>query len=100
MLYLILGHDGSDALPRRAATRPAHLDYVRALQEQGRLIIAGPRPRLETAQPGAAGFHGSLIIAEFDSLDAARAWAGDDPYARAGVFERVDVQPFVRVLPA
>lgn len=100
MLYLILGHDGPGALPLRAATRPAHLDYVRGLQEQGRLLVAGPRPRLETAQPGAAGFHGSLIIAEFESLAAARAWAEQDPYARAGVFERVDVQAFVRVLPA
>lgn len=100
MLYLILGHDGRDALPLRKATRPAHLDYVRALQTEGRLVIAGPRPKVDAAVPTDAGFYGSLIIAEFASLDAAEAWAAEDPYAKAGVFERVEVQPFIQVLPA
>lgn len=100
MLYLILGHDGPNALPLRKATRPAHLDYVRVLQTEGRLVIAGPRPRVDAAVPTDAGFHGSLIIAEFASLAAAEAWAAQDPYALAGVFARVDVQPFIAVLPA
>jgi len=100
MLYLILGHDGPNALPLRKATRPAHLDYVRTLQAEGRLVIAGPRPKVDAAVPTDAGFHGSLIIAEFASLAAAEAWAAQDPYALAGVFERVDVQPFIAVLPA
>ncbi len=100
MLYLILGHDAPDALPKRKVTRPAHLDYVRALQAAGRLVIAGPRPKVDSPTPTDAGFYGSLIIAEFASLEAAQAWAAQDPYVKAGVFERVDVQPFVQVLPA
>jgi len=97
MLYLILGHDKRDALPIRQATRPAHLDYVRVLHEQGRLVIVGPRPKIDTLAPTEAGYFGSLIIAEFASLQAAQAWAAQDPYAKAGVFERVDVQPFIQV---
>lgn len=100
MLYVILGHDGPGALALRKLTRPAHLDYVRTLQTEGRLIITGPRPKVDAAVPTDAGFYGSLIIAEFASLEAAQAWAAEDPYAKAGVFERVDVQPFIQVLPA
>lgn len=99
MLYMILGQDAADALPKRRATRPAHLEYLRTLVEQGRLVLAGPRPRVDATDAGEAGFHGSLIVAEFASLEEARAWAAADPYARAGVFERVDVEPFVRALP-
>ncbi|HEY0974119.1 MAG TPA: YciI family protein [Solimonas sp.] len=100
MLYMILGDDHADALPRRRAARPAHLEHLKALQSHGRLILAGPRPRVDGTDPGDAGFHGSLIVAEFADLDAARAWAAADPYAQAGVFARVEVQPFVKVLPA
>lgn len=100
MLYMILGDDAPDSLPLRRATRPAHLGYLKALQAQGRLVLAGPRPRVDAADPGEAGVHGSLVIAEFDDLAAARAWAAAEPYARAGVFATVTVQPFVKVLPA
>lgn len=100
MLYLILGHDAVDALPKRRANRPAHLAYLQLLQTQGRLVLAGPRPKIDSPTPTDAGFFGSLIIAEFTCLEAAQAWAAADPYAQAGVFEKVDVQPFVKVLPA
>ncbi len=99
MLYMILGHDRPDALAQRRATRPAHVAYLKALLAEGRLVIAGPRPKIDAADPGEAGFHGSLIIGEFASLEAARAWADQDPYWLAGVFERVDVQPYVKALP-
>lgn len=99
MLYMILGQDGPEAARKRPAARPQHLDYLQQLQNRGRLVLAGPRPRADAREPGAAGFHGSLVVAEFDSLAAARAWAAADPYARAGVFEHVDVQPFVQVFP-
>ncbi len=97
MLYLILGHDAPDALPIRKATRAAHLDYVRVLHNAGRVVIVGPRPKVDAVAATDAGFYGSLIIAEFTSLAAAEAWAAEDPYAKAGVFERVDVQPFIQV---
>ena len=100
MLYVILGHDSPGALPLRKASRAAHLGHMGLLQAEGRLVIAGPRPKVDAAVPTDAGFHGSLIIAEFPSLEAARAWAAADPYAIAGVFERVDVQPFIQALPA
>ena len=100
MLYVILGHDGPNGLAGRKSVRPAHLDYLRALQNQGRLVLAGPRPKVEASTAVEAGFYGSLIIAEFVNLAAARAWAEQDPYFTAGVFERVDVQPFVQALPA
>lgn len=97
MLYMILGHDAPNALPIRKATRPAHLDYVRVLHRQGRIVLVGPRPKVDAISPTDAGFFGSLIVAEFTSLQAAKAWAAEDPYAKAGVFERVDVQPFIQV---
>lgn len=99
MLYAIIGHDGPDSLERRRAARPAHLVRVEALVAAGRLILAGPFPAIDAADPGPAGFSGSLIVAEFESLAAARAWADADPYVTAGVYERVDVRPFRQVLP-
>lgn len=99
MLYMILGEDAPDALPRRLAARPAHLERLRALQAEGRLLLAGPRPKVDAAVPTAAGFHGSLIVAEFASLADAEAWAQADPYVAEGVFTAVTVQPFLRVLP-
>lgn len=99
MLYLILGDDAPDSLARRLEARPAHLERLRALQREGRLLLAGPRPKVDAAVPTAAGFHGSLIVAEFPSLDAAQAWAEADPYVAAGVYARVTVQAFIKTLP-
>lgn len=99
MLYMILTEDAPHALATRRATRPAHLQYLQPLIDAGRLFAAGPRPRIDAADPGEAGFHGSLIIAEFPSLAAAESWAAQDPYALAGVFSHVTVQPFNKVLP-
>lgn len=97
MWYLVLGHDAERSLPLRRAHRPAHLARVQSLRDAGRLLIAGPLPAIDSADPGEAGFTGSAIVAEFDSLDAARAWAEADPYLVAGAWARVDVRPFVRV---
>jgi hypothetical protein len=99
MWYVIHSSDCEDSLEARKATRPAHLERVQVLIEQGRLLVAGPMPNIDSPDPGPAGFSGSTIIAEFDSLDDARQWAGDDPYVEAGVYEYVDVRPFIRVLP-
>ncbi|MEG3789104.1 YciI family protein [Lysobacter sp. CCNWLW3] len=99
MWYLIEGYDGSDVLPQRLAARPDHLARLHALRDAGRLMLAGPCPAIDAEDPGPAGFSGSLIVAEFESLDAARAWADADPYVAAGVYTRVDVRPFKRVLP-
>ena len=99
MYYAILCEDVKDSLPLRKVTREAHLAYLQELVDQGRLFAAGPCPALDTEDPGEAGFTGSLIIAEFDSLEAATAWADADPYAGAGVFSKVTVKPYKRVLP-
>ena len=99
MWYLIEGYDGSDVLPRRLAARPDHIARLHALRDEGRLMLAGPCPAIDAEDPGPAGFSGSLIVAEFEALDAARAWADADPYVAAGVYTRVDVRPFKRVLP-
>ncbi|NKF22660.1 YciI family protein [Solimonas marina] len=99
MLYAIVAHDTLDSLAQRRATRPAHLARLTALQDEGRLVLAGPRPRIDAADPGDAGFSGSLVVAEFESLEAATAWAKDDPYVHAGVYASVDVYPFVKTLP-
>jgi uncharacterized protein YciI len=99
MLYAILCEDVPGTLEKRVASRPAHLDRLKALQEAGRLVLAGPHPSIETPDPGAAGFTGSLIVAEFASRDAAIAWAAEDPYTAAGVFAKVTVKPFRKVLP-
>jgi uncharacterized protein YciI len=99
MWYLIEGFDAPGQLPARMATRPAHLARLNALRDDGRLLLAGPCPAIDAEDPGPAGFSGSLIIAEFESLAAARERAEADPYVAAGVYERVDVRPFKKVLP-
>jgi uncharacterized protein YciI len=100
MWYAIVGTDVPDSLTRRLAARPAHLDRLNALQNAGRLLLAGPFPAIDSADPGPAGFSGSLIVAEFDSLDAAQSWADADPYVAEGVYASVSVKPFKKVLPA
>jgi hypothetical protein len=100
MLYAIIGEDAPDSLEKRLAARPAHLARLDALQQDGRLTLAGPFPAIDSPDPGPAGFSGSLIVAEFESLEVARTWAEADPYLSSGVFERVTVKPFKKVLPA
>ncbi|OYY80705.1 MAG: hypothetical protein B7X91_07910 [Hydrogenophilales bacterium 17-64-11] len=100
MFYAIVGQDAPGSLDRRLAARPAHLDRLHALQQAGRLLLAGPFPAIDSNDPGAAGFSGSLIVAEFDSLTDAQAWADADPYVAAGVYAGVSVKPFKKVLPA
>ena len=100
MLYAIVGQDVPDSLARRLAARPAHLNRLHALQQAGRLLLAGPFPSIDSNDPGAAGFSGSLIVAEFDSLGDAQAWADADPYVAAGIYAGVSVKPFKKVLPA
>ncbi|MCX8087151.1 MAG: YciI family protein [Rhodocyclaceae bacterium] len=100
MLYLILGEDAPGTLEKRLAARPRHLERLEALQAAGRLILAGPCPAIDSPDPGPAGFSGSLIVAEFPSLEEAQAWAEADPYVAAGVYARVTVKPFKQVLPA
>ncbi len=99
MWYVIRSSDREDSLAGREQARPAHLERVKELLAQGRLLVAGPMPNIDSVDPGPAGFSGSTIIAEFDCLDDARQWAGDDPYVKAGVYDHVDVRPFIRVLP-
>lgn len=99
MWYLIEGYDVPDSLQHRLQARPAHLARLNALKDAGRLLLAGPCPAIDAEDPGPAGFSGSLIVAEFESLDAARAWAEADPYVAAGVYARTEVRPFRRVLP-
>lgn len=99
MLYAIMGEDSPQSLDRRRAARPAHLQRIEALRDEGRLVIAGPHPAIDSPDPGPAGFTGSLIVAEFPSLEDARRWAAEDPYVTAGVFAKVDVKPFRQVLP-
>jgi uncharacterized protein YciI len=100
MFYAIVGQDVSDSLDRRLAARPAHLERLHAMQQAGRLLLAGPFPAIDSNDPGAAGFTGSLIVAEFDTLAVAQAWADADPYVTAGVYASVSVKPFKKVLPA
>lgn len=99
MWYVIEGYDGQDVLPKRLAARPQHIARLEALRDAGRLLLAGPCPAIDGEDPGPAGFSGSVVIAEFGSLAAARAWADADPYIDAGVYERVEVRPFRKVLP-
>lgn len=99
MWYVIEGYDGQQVLAARMQARAAHLDRLKALVDQGRLLLAGPCPAIDAEDPGEAGFSGSVVIAEFDSLEAARTWADADPYVAAGVYVRVDVRPFRKVLP-
>lgn len=99
MLYAIISEDVKDSLAHRKTARPAHLERLEQLKEQGRLVLAGPHPAVDNDDPGDAGFTGSLIVAEFGSLGEARAWADDDPYVHAGVYANVTVKPFRKVLP-
>ena len=99
MLYAIISTDRPDSLALRRQTRPAHLERLRELQTQGRLVIAGPHPNVDSDDPGEAGFSGSLIVAEFDNLHTAEQWANQDPYLLAGIYETVIVKPFKRVFP-
>jgi hypothetical protein len=99
MLYAILCEDLPESLERRRAARPAHLERLERLRDEGRLVLAGPHPAIDAEDPGPAGFSGSLVVAEFPSLGDAEAWAAADPYAAAGVYGRVTVKPFRRVLP-
>ncbi len=99
MHYAIICEDIENSLAPRLQARPAHLQRIQALVDDGRLLAAGPHPALDTAEPGDAGFTGSLIIAEFDSLEAATVWADSDPYVDAGVFSKVTVKPYKVVLP-
>jgi uncharacterized protein YciI len=99
MLYAIIAEDAPGSLEKRVAARPAHLDRLRKLQADGRLLLAGPHPAIDSADPGPAGFSGSLIVAEFAALDEAIAWAAADPFCAAGVYARVNVKPFKKVLP-
>jgi hypothetical protein len=98
MLYAIIAQDVENSLEKRLEARPAHLERLQALQQQGRVLLAGPHPAIDAADPGPAGFSGSLIVAEFDSLEAAQAWADADPYVAAGVYAQVMVKPFKKVI--
>jgi len=97
---MLVGGDRPGSLAERLAARPAHVERLQALQAEGRLLLAGPCPAIDSPDPGPAGFSGSLIVAEFSSLEAARAWADADPYVAAGVYAGVTVKPFRKVLPA
>jgi len=97
VLYVIYAEDTADSLEKRNSVRPAHLARLQLLQDEGRLIAAGPMPAVDSNDPGPAGYTGSVIIAEFSSLETAQSWANDDPYIAAGVYEKVAVKPFKRV---
>jgi len=99
MLYAIMGIDRAGSLQARLQSRPEHLARLNTLKDEGRLILAGPHPAIDSEDPGPAGFSGSLIVAEFPDLESAQAWAEDDPYTLTGVFSSVTVKPFKRVLP-
>ena len=99
MLYAISGEDIPESLEIRLAARTAHLDRINILQKEGRLILAGPYPAIDSPDPGPEGFSGSLIVAEFESLEAARTWAETDPYITSGVFAKLTVKPFKKVMP-
>jgi len=99
MLYAIISEDAPGSLQRRVGSRPAHVARLEALKAEGRLVLAGPHPLIDSNDPGPAGFSGSLVVAEFDSRELAIAWASEDPYVAAGVYAKVTVKPFKRVLP-
>ncbi|MCE8013070.1 YciI family protein [Billgrantia desiderata] len=99
MLYAIISEDVKNSLERRLAARPDHLARLEKLRDEGRLVLAGPHPAVDAEDPGEAGFTGSLVVAEFDSLESAKAWADADPYVIAGVYAKVTVKPFKKVLP-
>ena len=99
MLYMICATDVEGSLDKRLQARPAHLERLHQLKNEGRLILAGPFPAIDSPDPGPAGFTGSLVVAEFGSLEEAQSWANDDPYVAAGVYESVVVKPYKKVLP-
>jgi hypothetical protein len=99
MLYALIGEDAPGSLDKRLAARPAHLERLQALVAEGRLVLAGPFPAIDSPDPGPAGFSGSLIVAEFSSLAEAEAWLAQDVYVREGVYARTEVRPFKRALP-
>jgi hypothetical protein len=99
VLYAIISVDVTDSLDKRLSARPAHIDRLQKLQDEGRLLLAGPHPAIDSENPGEAGFTGSLIVAEFESLQAAQQWADADPYIDAGVYAQVTVKPFKKVFP-
>ncbi|RDB44748.1 YciI family protein [Halomonas sp. DQ26W] len=99
MLYAIISEDFKNSLERRLAARPDHLARLEKLRDEGRLVLAGPHPAIDADNPGEAGFSGSLVVAEFNSLEAAQAWADADPYMIAGVYAKISVKPFKKVLP-
>jgi uncharacterized protein YciI len=99
LFYAIISEDVADSLPLRLPARPAHIQRLQELQAQGRLLLAGPHPAIDCEDPGEAGFSGSLVVAAFDNLEAAQAWAAADPYVSAGVYQHVTVKPFKKVLP-
>jgi len=99
MLYAIMSQDVENSLQNRLATRPKHIERLAALQQQGRLILAGPHPSIDSEDPGEAGFSGSLVVAEFEDLREAKAWADADPYVAAGVYASVTIKPFKKVFP-
>jgi uncharacterized protein YciI len=99
MWYAVISEDIEGTLDKRLAARPEHLERLTALRDEGRLLIAGPHPAVDSPDPGPAGFTGSLVVAEFDTLEDAKAWADDDPYMAAGVYDKVSVKPFKLVLP-
>jgi len=99
VLYAIISEDTKDSLEKRLPARPYHISRLQNLQDEGRLILAGPHPAIDTDNPGMAGFTGSLVVAEFDNLQAAQLWANSDPYNDAGVYAKVIVKPFKKVFP-
>ena len=99
MWYAVISEDHENSLEKRLAARAAHVERLKALLSKGRLLLAGPHPAVDNPDPGAAGFTGSLIVVEFDSLESAQAWADEDPYVSAGVYRQVTVKPFNPVLP-
>ena len=99
MLYAIISQDVENSLDKRLSVRPAHIERLQKLKEQGRLILAGPHPAIDNNEPGPAGFTGSLVVAEFESLETAQSWADDDPYIKSGAYDSVIVKPFKKVLP-
>lgn len=99
MLYAIIAQDKPNTLEQRLKSRPAHLERLEFLKNQGKLVLAGPHPAIDSNDPGSAGFTGSLVVAEFDSLEEAQKWAEQDPYCDAGVYANVTVKPFKKVLP-
>lgn len=99
MYYVIFAEDVADSLEKRLAVRPSHLERLQSLKAEGRLLVAGPTPAIDSEDPGNAGFSGSVVIAEFPSLEDAQRWANDDPYLLHGVYQQVIVKPFKKVLP-